>query len=232
MAEKGAEKRKTRRVSMKLAVRVQGRDPNGTKWEEMTNCEDASAGGVAVILKHPCRVGQCLHLTLPMPARFRQYDLTEASYRVYGLVRGKLPGNRYGLLFLGKHPPRGSESLPSGLFLMPGDPKPLAAGRHGFEVTLRLEAENAPGGVAQEERSIAESVKERTAVARTTKLPVIKGATITVEEVEGKFKTRAEISNVTIGKDGHPWLELLFLDEPVPERLLPPVGSEKPPAKE
>ena len=184
---------------------------------------------MAVILKHTCRVGQVLHLTLPLPARFRQYDLTEASYRVYGLVRGKRPGNRYGVLFLGKHPPRGAESLPSGLFLMPGDPKPLAAGRHGFEVTLRLEAEHAPGGVAQEERSIAENVKERSAAAKTTKLPVLKGATVTVEEVDGDFKTRAEVRNVTIGKDGNPRLELLFLDEPVPERLLPPVGHDEAP---
>jgi len=230
MFEKGAERRKTRRVPMKLAARVQGRDRNGTKWEEMTTCEDASAGGVAVILKHPCRVGQCLHLTLPLPARFRQHDLTQASYRVYGLVRGKRPGHRYGLLFFGKHPPRGAEALPSGLFLLPGDPKPLASGRHGFEVTLQLDAEHAPGGVPQEERSIAESVKERTAVARTTKLPVLKGAMITVAEVDGDFRTRAEVSNIRIGKDGNPRLELLFLDEPVPERLLPPDGQEEPPA--
>jgi len=215
---------------MNLAVRVQGREPDGTKWEEMTTCEGASAKGVAVILKHPCRVGQCLHLTLPLPARFRQYDLTESSYRVYGLVRGKRPGNRYGLLFIGKHPPRGSESLPSGLFLMPGDPRPLAAGRHGFEVTLHLGAEDAPGGVAQEERSIAENVKERTAIVKTTRLPVIKGAVITVEEVDGDFKTRAEVSNVTIGKDGSPRLELLFLDAPVPKRLLAPDGQEGPSA--
>ncbi len=224
MVEKGAERRKTRRVPMKLAVRVQGRDADGTKWEEMTTCEDASAGGVAIVLRHPCRVGQCLHLTLPLPGRFRQYDLTEASYRVYGLVRGKRPDNRYGLLFLGKHPPRGAESLPSGLFLMPGDPKPLAAGKHGFEVTLTLKAEHAPGGVAMEERSIVEDIKERTATAKTTKLPVLKGATITVEEVDGEYKSRAQVANVVIGKDGNPRLELLFLDDPVPERLLPPAG--------
>ena len=212
---------------MKLAVKVQGRDPNGAKWEEMTTCEDASTGGVALILRHSCRVGQCLHLTLPLPSHFRQYDLTESSYRVYGLIRSKGPGERYGLLFLGKHPPRGAESLPSGLFLMPGDPKPLVVGKHGFEVTLYLEAEQAPGGVAQEERSIAEDVKERTAVARTTKLPVLKGAMITVAEVDGEYKTRAQVANVTIGKDGSPRLELLFLDEPVPERLLPPVGLDE-----
>lgn len=216
---------------MKLAARVQGRDPNGTKWEEMTTCEDASAGGVALVLKHSVRVGQVLYLTLPLPGRFRQYDLTQSSYRVYSLVRGKRPGNRYGLLFIGKHPPRGAESLPSGLFLMPGDPKPLTGGKYGFEVTLRLEAEHAPGGIAQEERTIVENVTERAATAKTTKLPVLKGATVSVEEVDGEFRTRAEIRNVVIGKDGNPRLELLFLDEGLPERLLPPGARDESPSK-
>ena len=53
---------------------------------------------------------------------------------------------------------------------------------------------------------------------------MFKGVTITVEEVGGQFKTRAEVRNVEIGKDGQPRLSLLFIDDPVPERLLPPVG--------
>jgi hypothetical protein len=225
MRKDGPERRKTRRVAMKVPVRVQGRDPNGTTWEAMTTCEDVSAGGLALTLERSVRVGQVLHLALPLPARFRQYDLTDPSYRVYGLVRGRRAGNRVGVLFLGRHPPRGAESLPTELFLLPGDPKPLSAERYGFEVTLRLEADQAPGGVAQEERSILEKVRERTADAKTMSLPVFKGVTLSVEEVGGEFKTRAEVSNVRIGKDGHPVLNLLFVDDPVPERLLPPAGK-------
>jgi hypothetical protein len=227
--DKGVEQRRTRRVPMKLAVRVQGRDPNGTKWEEMTTAEDASAGGVALILKRPARVGQVLHLTLPLPPRFRQYDLTQSSYRVYGLIRGKRPGNRYGLLFLGKNPPRGAEALPAGLYLMPGDPKPLGSGSKGFEVVLRLEGEHAPGGVSQEEHSIATNVREREADVKTASLPVVKGAILTVEEVAGEFRTRAEVQSIVIAKDGNPLLKLLFLDAPVPERLLPADVQPKPP---
>jgi hypothetical protein len=230
--QKGVEQRRTRRVSMRLAVRVQGRDPDGSKWEEMTTAEDASAGGIALTLKRPARVGQVLHLTLPLPPRFRQYDLTQSSYRVYGLVRGKRPGNRYGLLFLGKHPPRGAESLPTGLYLMPGDPKPLGGGSKGFEVVLRLEGENAPGGVSQQEHSIAVNVTEREAEVRTTSLPVFKGAIITVEEVGGEFRTRAEVKSIVITRDSTPLLKLLFLDTPVPERLLPPAPTQTPIAPE
>jgi hypothetical protein len=225
MSKDEKERRKTRRVPLKVPVRVQGRDPTGETWESMTSCEDVSAGGMALLLDRSVRVGQVLHLALPLPPRFRQYDLTEASYRVYGLVRGRRPGNRVGILFLGKHPPRGAESLPTELFLLPGDPKPLSTDRHGFEIVLRLEADQAPGGVAQEERSIAENVKERTADARTMSLPVFKGVTVSVEEVGGEFKSRAEVSHVKIGKDGHPVLSLLFVDEPIPERLLPPAGK-------
>lgn len=226
MKKEEKERRKTRRVPLKVPVRVKGRDPGGETWESMTSCEDVSAGGMALVLERSVRIGQVLHLALPLPARFRQYDLTEASYRVYGLVRGRRPRNRVGILFLGKHPPRGAETLPTELFLMPGDPKPLSADRHGFEIVLRLEADQAPGGVAQEERSIAENVRERSADARTMSLPVFKGVTLTVEEIGGEYKTRAEVSSVKIGKDGHPVLSLLFIDDPVPERLLPPVGKE------
>ena len=227
MRKDGKERRKSRRVQMKIPVRVQGRDPNGVTWESMTSCEDVSIGGLALLLDHPVRVGQVLHLALPLPARFRKYDLTEASYNIYALVRGKRKGNKVGVLFLGRRPPRGAESLPTELFLLPGDPKPLAADKHGFEVLLRLEAEQAPGGVAQEERSIVEKVTERSAEAKTQSLPVFKGVTVTVEEVGGEFKTRAEVRNVEIGKDGQPRLSLLFIDEPIPERLLPPVGHDE-----
>jgi len=212
---------------MKLNVRVQGRDPNGTKWEEMTVCEDASAGGVALILQKTVQMGQVLYLTLPLPIRFRQYDLTQASYRVYGLVRGRRPGNRYGVLFLGRHPPRGAEALPAGLFLMPGDPNPVVAGQHGFEVNLRLAAEDAPGGVAKEERSVATNVKERQVDAKVTALPVLRGGSVTLEEVNGDYRTRAEVQSIVIAKDGNPRLTLLLLDDPVPERLLPPGGHDE-----
>ena len=73
----GAERRKQRRVAMKCPVRVQGRDADGKTWEEMSTCEDASAGGVGLKLSRPVVMGQVLHLSMPLPAKFRQYDLTD-----------------------------------------------------------------------------------------------------------------------------------------------------------
>lgn len=230
----GAERRKLRRVPMKFPVRIQGRESDGTTWEEMSSCEDASAGGVGLKLNRPVVLGQVLHLSMPLPQKFRQYDLTDPSYRVYTLVRNVRPapggGVRVGLLFLGKHPPRGTASRPGELILMPGDPTPVE--RRKFQrmmtrLSLRLEAKDAPGGVAMEETTIAEDVSLRGAQVKASTLPVVKGAILQVAEVGGDWKTRAEVRSITIGEDGHPRLHLLFLDASAPERLLPAVGAEE-----
>jgi hypothetical protein len=219
---------------MKLPVRVQGRDADGKTWEEMSNCEDASAGGVGLRLNHPVVLGQVLHLSLPLPQRFRQYDLTDPSYRVYSLVRNVRPAPggalRIGVVFLGRHPPRGTQSLPGELFLMPGDPTPVERRnfpRHVARIVLRLEAEHAPGGVAVEEKAIAQDVSQWGAQVRATTLPVVKGAVLQLEEIGGDFKTRVEVRNISIGADGQPRLNLLFLDAPAPERMLPAVGADE-----
>ena len=218
---------------MKIPVRVQGREAEGSTWEEMSSCEDASAGGVGLLLKRPVVLGQVLHLSLPLPQRFRQYDLTDPSYRTYSLVRNVRPGPgadsaRVGVVFLGKNPPRGAHALPGELYLMPGDPTPVE--RRKFQrcfarLSLKLAAEQAPGGVAVEERTVAEDISQQGAQVRATTLPVVKGAILQVEEIGGDFKTRAEVRSISIGTDGHPRLSLLFLDCPTPERLLPGVGA-------
>jgi hypothetical protein len=219
---------------MKIPVRVQGREADGHTWEEISACEDASAGGVGLLLKRAVVLGQVLHLSLPLPQRFRQYDLTDPSYRTYSLVRNVRPApggaTRIGVVFLGKQPPRGAHALPGELFLMPGDPAPLE--RRTFQrqlarLSLRLGAEQAPGGIAVEERTMAEDISQQGAQVRATNLPVVKGAILQVEEIGGDFKTRAEVRNISIGPDGHPRLNLLFLDAPTPERLLPGVGADE-----
>ena len=193
---------------MRFPVRVQGRNADGKTWEEMSSCQDASAGGVGLHLAHPVVLGQVLHLSMPLPQRFRQYDLTDASYRVYTLVRNARPapagGLRVGLLFLGKQPPRGTESRPGELYLMPGDPTPVERRKYQrmlARLSLRLEAEHAPGrrrDGGEDDRNV--SPWGASAPART--LPVLKGAILQVEEVAGDFKTRAEVRNISIGKDG------------------------------
>jgi hypothetical protein len=119
-----AERRKTPRMELAVPVRVQGFEPDGSTWEEMSSTDDLSAGGASFLLKHDVELGQVLHLLLPLPRRLRQYDWTDSSYRVYVLVRGirHLPdGHRIGVMFFGKYPPRGFHERPAARFLLPSD---------------------------------------------------------------------------------------------------------------
>jgi PilZ domain len=223
---KPPDRRQRTRFTLGLPVRIQGRDPDGTTWDEIGTTVDASLAGLGLRMRHPTRLGQVLHLSLPLPKRMRQYDLTDPSYRVYALVRHPptRPDGHVGVLLLGRHPPRGAESLPAETYLLPGDPEPAERRRFArFQVRLavKLDASRAPGGVAREERTVAEDIGKWGARVRTS-LPVVKGDMVGVEEVDGSFKTRAEVRSISIESDGHPRLSLLFLDEPAPEHLLPP----------
>ncbi len=66
---------------MSVPVRVQGFDPDGREWQEMTATDDASYGGASFSLKHAHSVGQVVLLSLPLPSNFRRYSLAETSYK-------------------------------------------------------------------------------------------------------------------------------------------------------
>jgi hypothetical protein len=111
-------------MGLSLPVRVQGFNPDGTSWEEISTTDDVSQGGVSFPLKRPLDLGQVLLLALPLPKRLRQYDLVDSSYRVYALVRGMIhrPENsRIGVMFFGKFPPRGFHENPGARYLLPTD---------------------------------------------------------------------------------------------------------------
>jgi hypothetical protein len=52
----------------------------------------------------------------------------------------------------------------------------------------------------------------------------MKGTTVLVEDPGGHFRTRAEVRHITIGADGNPRLELVFLDASAPSRLQTPAA--------
>jgi hypothetical protein len=125
---------------------------------------------------------------------------------------------RVGVLFLGRHPPRGAPAPFAGLFL-PED-REVRRARPAPTLRLLLSAENAPGGLAGEEDVTVESLAPRVAVVRTTRLPVARGTLLAVEDKGGLFRSRAEVTSIVIGADGQPRVSLRFLDDPVPDRLL------------
>lgn len=218
--------RKDPRMALRIPVKVDGFDADGP-WQEMTMSVDTSATGVAFTLRHPAAFGQVLLLSLPLPKRFRQYDLTDPSYHVYAVVRRVEPGrerNVLGVMFLGKSPPRGFDKNPAGRYILSQDQAPgtrserRAHVRRELPYTLRLSRQD-PGRGPQQEQTIAENLSKGGARVLTS-LPVVKGEIVIVEEVGGPFRTRAEIRNIYIGKDKVPRLNLKFLDDEAPDRLV------------
>lgn len=221
------DRRKEARRPFTLPVRVAGHDPDGTGWAEMTQSEDASFSGVSFPLKHQAFVGQALFLSLPLPKGFRQYALTDASYRVYAIVRDVAEGspNRVGIMFLGKHPPRGYQANPGGRYLMPTDPPPAPKERRSSKraevfVNLKLQRND---GTEQTEQTVTENLSKG-GVRVMTSLPLSKGDVLVLEDSAGSFQLRAEIRSVYIGKDGIPRLNLRFVDGPAPDQLLNAAG--------
>ncbi len=221
-----SERRQSARMHLSLPVRVQGHDSSGAPWEEMSSVRDACPAGVALNLRHAIARGQVLLLTLPLPKRFRGYDLTEPSYRIYALVRSVNPetgATRVGLMFLGRHAPKGYEHNPGGLFLLPSDAPPAGADRRRtarLEVFVNLRIRRL-GDVAgpREEQTIAENIGKGGARVLTS-LEVAKGEVVEVQEVDGPFHARAEVRNAYVGADHIPRLNLCFLDAEAPAHLV------------
>lgn len=219
--------RKDERMALRIPVKVDGFDVNGP-WQEMTMSVDTSATGVAFTLRHPAHFGQVLLLSLPLPKRFRQYDLTDPSYRVYAVVRRVEPTRErsiLGAMFLGKTPPRGFDKNPAGRYLLSQDQAPgtraerRAHERRDLPYNLKLSRQDAGGPGPQTEYTVAENLGKGGARVLTS-LPVVKGEIVIIEEMAGPFRTRAEIRNIYIGADHIPRLNLKFLDDEAPDRLI------------
>jgi len=221
------ERRRQPRLALTMPVRVSGFGADGQPWTEMSTVKDATASGAAFLLKHPVTRGHVLHLSLPLPKRFRSYDLGDASYHVYVLVRSARPeaaAQRVGVMFLGKHPPRGFDKEPAGLYLLPNDPAPARARerrtgtRLDIFVNVRLTRREGLSE-AHEERTIAENIGRHGARVMSA-LPVGAGEVLLFTEIDGDFETRAQICGVYVGPDNIPRLNLHFLDNPAPDRLV------------
>jgi len=229
MGEASLERRRQERVPLAVPVRVQACEPDGQPWDAVARSADVSSGGVSFRLGRPARIGQVLHLSLPLPPKLRRYDLADSSYRVYGLVRHvereARGGCRVGALFLGRQPVDEAAAR-FGIDRPASGPAPVERRVHArYLVRLALEL-STEGGFARE-RAIAEEIGPWGALVRCAHLPLDAGARLRVEEPDGHFRTRAEVRGAHLGGDGFRRLNLEFLDGPVPERLLPPIGMEE-----
>jgi PilZ domain len=213
-------------MPLAIPVRVQGHDADGRAWDEMTSTSDASQGGASFALKHPLQAFQVVQLSLPLPKIFRRYALGEQTYRVYGLVRDvatTASGTRVGVLFIGKNPPRGYDHNPGGLYLLAHDPKPAPKERRLAQrienLFVNLKLRTVIEGAGREESTFAENMGKGGARVMTT-MHLDTGTIVEIEEMGGTFRTRAEIRNIYVGKDNVARLNLHFLDQEPPERLV------------
>jgi len=129
------ERRNNPRLGLAIPLRVQGFLADGTTWGEITTTVDISASGACFPLSHEAELGQVLLLSLALPKRLRQYDLNDASYRVYSLVRGvrrRADQPRVGVMLFGKYPPRGFHERPAARYLLPSDSIVNAPAPHGL----------------------------------------------------------------------------------------------------
>ena len=212
-----------------MPVRVQGYDPDGAEWQEMTATGDASYGGASFFLKHAHSIGQVVLLTLPLPRNFRRYAISESSYRTYALIRVSRPdrtGARVGVMFLGRTPPRGYQNNPGGRYLLPGDPADAAergerrrAERLPLFVDLKIQR---PGG--GEERTVTENLSRGGARVLST-LPVAPGDVLVVSDTKGRVSASAVVRNVFIAPDRITRLNLQFTDAESFARVLAASGA-------
>jgi hypothetical protein len=189
----------------------------------MTMSEDAYWGGVGFMLRHPVVKGNALYLSLPLPKQFRRYDLTSASYGVWGLVRNTGPRAegvlRVGVMFLGRNPPRGHAEHPGGRFLLAVDQASEKAAkerrrikRFDLEINVTLRTT-----VGDEKREYTVTRNVGTGGMQVlTSLALARHDLVVIEEVGGTFRARAEVRHIHIGKDNIPRLNLGFVDEEAP----------------
>jgi len=216
------ERRRQPRANIVVPVRVQGQYSYGATWEEMTSTSVGSASGVAISLSRTVFLRQALHLALPLPRRFRTFDLTAPTYRVYAVVTSVDGTRTVGVRFLGKNPPAGYTRNEAGLFLNPPTTPPAperraAPRRDGlFFFVLKPRGQH---GDRQEEATVADNLGTGGARVMTTQF-FAKGEVLEVEEAGGPFRTRAAVRNAYVGDDLVWRLNLMFLDAQTPERLL------------
>lgn len=200
------DRRRSLRRGLRLPVVVKAHGRDGP-WEETTTTTNVSQGGICMTLRRPAPMGQVLLLSLPLPELFRRHDLKAQTYRVYGLVRyssSEGPPYHVGVMFLGKHAPRGYEENPAGLVFLPSDPQPegdnRAQPRYPVMVTMRLRRLDPPGGGRAEELTITEDLSLGGVRVRTA-LDLVKGELVDLVEMEGPFRAQALVLNLSRGAD-------------------------------
>ena len=234
------EKRRIKRLSISLPVRIAGIDPSGAAWNEMSRTIDISAFGAGFRLKRPVERGKIVKFSLAMPQRLRSYDFMGTQYNIWGVITGCEPDKtdannetyHLGAAFIGKNPPPTYIENPSQLFqiqfdgndgtyrLTPVDrivedaSRPEVYRQHSryeIPISVVLEVVNADGNVERRESTVMENISlSGAAIFSSLELEI--GSEIRVISDQYNASLKAVLRGKRKGEDGIPRLHVEFID--------------------
>ena len=115
-----ANRRRADRTGLSLMGRITRTDDQGRNVQEMVKTLEVSKTGASFLTRYSPKVGNILHVAMPMPLRLRQHGHAEPAYTTYALVRRVRPfdqdHNIVGVEFLGARPPRQYCQRPGAVF--------------------------------------------------------------------------------------------------------------------
>jgi hypothetical protein len=96
-----SERRREKRIQVRLPVEIRGVDRNGARFDETTTSENLCRGGVAFTLSRELELGAMLDISIPLP---RGSQKGETDFATRGQVRHvSLAGSSriFGVAFMG-----------------------------------------------------------------------------------------------------------------------------------
>ncbi|HEX8091603.1 MAG TPA: PilZ domain-containing protein [Blastocatellia bacterium] len=109
--EAAVNRRRYERFKLCVPALITGHDSANGRWQEVAKTLDVSRRGVAINMKKHVRHGAVVHVTLPLPTRFRSHGFSEPGYNMYAIVRrvelARDGVRAVGLEFIGPNPPAG-----------------------------------------------------------------------------------------------------------------------------
>src|SRR5215216_4060929 len=78
-------RRRYERFKLCVPALIAGYDSATERWQEVSKTIDVSRMGVGVHMKQHVRHGAVLHVTLPLPTKFRIHGFSEAGYNMYAI---------------------------------------------------------------------------------------------------------------------------------------------------
>lgn len=235
------ENRKNQRVSIQLPIKVEVRLDTKKTWEEITRVKDVSIFGTGFILSRPVKRGRLVYLTIPMPRQLRSYDLSEAQYRIWGIVRRCIKINEaisnaekysIGVGFIGKDPPESYFENPSTIYdiseleneefwtiyeadLNPDESQlPSNVRRHSrikIPTNVTVEILDDDGNVIADEQTVTENISYSGAAIYTTLSPSV-GSFIRLTSDQYNVSIISIIRGVRVGADNIQRLHIEFID--------------------